>query len=293
MEYSPQKIEDHCEELKKFESSTGKIAYFDGGAGPVILLIHGIPTNSWLYRDLVTPLTEAGYRVIIPDMLGFGHSDKPKLRSSYSPEMHSQRLVELMDDLQIDKFSMVVHDAGGPWSYHLAMEKSESIQSFIFLNTIIVPEGFHPPMNLKENSLFTKILGELYDSDFFGKIIVNSTLKAGTSKHKMKRQERRGYWYNMNTGTDTAIRYFFTHFDKMREVADTFRAFAQKADWNLGIIWGMEDDILNGHEQIPVLQETVGVQESKIHKLEECAHFIQEEEPILVADAIVKIIKAS
>ncbi len=288
MSYQASKIEEHQAQLYRLTATTGKIAFLDEGKGDPILLIHGIPTNSWLYRDLVNPLVSQGHRVIVPDMLGFGASDKPDLESSYAPEMHSHRLGELVDALKLDRFSVVVHDAGGPWSYDMIKERHKQIDNLVFLNTILFPEGFNPPINPKGGSFFVKLLGELYESGTFGKLIVNSTLKQGTSKHKLKRQERRGYWHNLKQGSDAAIRYFFGHLDKMRSEAEEFHSFLESTDHgiNIGSIWGMEDDILIGEKQIPLMISELGMKEERIIKLEDVSHFVTEEEPERVAKHI-------
>ena len=84
---------------QSFSSKDGVIKYIDKGQGPVILLLHGVPTSGWLYRKMIDPLVNAGYRVIAPDMLGFGNSDSPEGYEIYSEEMHAQRLLELMNAL--------------------------------------------------------------------------------------------------------------------------------------------------------------------------------------------------
>lgn len=67
--------------------NNSQIKYIDAGAknSPCILLIHGVPTSSWLYRHMIDPLVSKGYRVIAPDMLGYGQSDKPKGYDIYAP----------------------------------------------------------------------------------------------------------------------------------------------------------------------------------------------------------------
>ena len=86
---------------KSFSSPEGNIRYIDRGQGPAILLLHGVPSSSWLYRKMIDPLVAAGYRVIAPDMLGFGSSDSPKGYHIYSESKHADRLLGLMDHLKI------------------------------------------------------------------------------------------------------------------------------------------------------------------------------------------------
>ncbi len=290
MIYRPADIEAHWAQLKEYESSTGTLAYLDMGEGHPIFLIHGIPTNSWLYRLIIPHLTQAGHRVIVPDMLGFGKSDKPDILSSYSPVMHSQRLLELKRHLQIDHYDLVVHDAGGPWSYNFVLETLTDLQHMVLLNTIMYAEGFNPPIRPKKDSLFSKILGELYDSRIFGKMMVNSTLRSGTDKHKMTRHEKRGYWHSIHPGSDAPIRYFFTHLDQMELSAQHFRERVTGNDVHMSIIWGKTDGFLLADEQVPLIQEHFSVPADRTHVLEDTSHFLTEEEPETVASLILQSI---
>ena len=76
--------EDFCLKQKSFQSADGNIKYTDRGEGEVILLLHGVPVSSWLYRKIIPGLVNGGYRVIAPDMLGFGTSDNPDAYEIYS-----------------------------------------------------------------------------------------------------------------------------------------------------------------------------------------------------------------
>ncbi|USN55142.1 MAG: alpha/beta fold hydrolase [Candidatus Peribacteria bacterium] len=88
------------------------MAYLDRGVrdGPVILLLHGTPTNSWLWRYMVPLLLQQGYRVIAPDMLGFGRSEKVVNLDVLEPQLQAQRIIALMNYLDIDQWSVVAHD---------------------------------------------------------------------------------------------------------------------------------------------------------------------------------------
>ena len=74
--------------MQQFDSDGVKIAYLDEGEGEIILCLHGQPSWSYLYRKMIPLLTGAGYRVIAPDLIGFGRSDKPTERSNYTYANH-------------------------------------------------------------------------------------------------------------------------------------------------------------------------------------------------------------
>jgi len=90
--------------------------YIDEGprdATPVLLL-HGNPTWGFLWRDTIPPLLEAGYRVIVPDQIGFGLSEHPHLAGAHSLDNHAANIVGLLDQLELMGVVFVCHDWGGP-----------------------------------------------------------------------------------------------------------------------------------------------------------------------------------
>ena len=95
-----------------YEAREGRIHYLDEGTGPVVVMVHGNPTWSFLYRDLIREL-RADHRCIAIDHLGCGLSDKPA-SGTYRLEAHLANLAGLLDHLGVTRFSLVVHDWGGP-----------------------------------------------------------------------------------------------------------------------------------------------------------------------------------
>src|SRR5271155_3555364 len=88
------------------------MAYIDEGerSGRAVLLLSGNPTWAFLYRDFVRPLTDAGYRVIAPDCIGSGYSDKPRIDAAYSLAHHIADLVSLIDQLELTGMAIVSQD---------------------------------------------------------------------------------------------------------------------------------------------------------------------------------------
>jgi len=135
-------------EQNSFLSTHGNLKYIDKGQGKVIVLLHGVPTSGWLYRKIIDTLTES-YRVIVPDMLGFGSSDSPKGYEIYEPKEHALRLIALMDSLNIKEWTHVFHDAGGLWTWellkkHKGLFKSGLLDADIMDKNAI--EGYKKPM---------------------------------------------------------------------------------------------------------------------------------------------------
>jgi haloalkane dehalogenase len=108
--------------------------YIDEGSGPVVLMLHGNPTWSFYYRNLVKELKAAGFRCIVPDHIGCGLSDKPR-DYDYSLRQRMDDVEGLLDYLAIDQFSLVLHDWGGAIGCGVAGRRPEAVQKLVLLNT--------------------------------------------------------------------------------------------------------------------------------------------------------------
>jgi haloalkane dehalogenase len=115
------------------ETKHGKIHYIDEGQGDIILFVHGTPTWSFLYRNYVKELSKT-HRCIAIDHLGFGLSDKPTDFNG-TPVAHSKNLELLIDSLQLEKFTLVVHDFGGPIGLSYAIAHPDKISNIVLFNT--------------------------------------------------------------------------------------------------------------------------------------------------------------
>jgi haloalkane dehalogenase len=111
----------------------GAMHYVDVGAGPTVLLVHGTPTWSYLWRDLVADLS-TDHRVVAMDHIGFGLSDKPA-EWSYTPEAHAANVERLARALDLRDVTLVVHDFGGPIGLKLALDEPERVARLVVLNT--------------------------------------------------------------------------------------------------------------------------------------------------------------
>ncbi len=110
-----------------------KLHYLDEGSGEVLLMLHGNPTWSFFYRDLVKHYSQ-NYRVIAPDHIGCGLSDKPQ-NYSYQLANHINNILALIDSLQLNNISLIVHDWGGAIGFGTATERPDLFKRFIVFNT--------------------------------------------------------------------------------------------------------------------------------------------------------------
>src|SRR2546421_12617273 len=91
-----------------------RLAHLDEGEGPPVVFFHGEPTWSFLWRKVIPPVRDAGYRCIAPDLAGFGRSDKPADIDWYSYDRHTELIAGLLTELDLRDATAVVHDWGGP-----------------------------------------------------------------------------------------------------------------------------------------------------------------------------------
>ena len=114
-----------------------RLHYVDEGSGPPILLVHGQPTWSYLYRKMIQPLVAAGYRCIAPDLMGFGLSDKPTDESAYTLGRHVELVTGLVEKLQLAGVTIVGQDWGGPVGLRYAIDHQDNVRSLVILNTLV------------------------------------------------------------------------------------------------------------------------------------------------------------
>jgi haloalkane dehalogenase len=105
------------------------------GDGAPVLLLHGEPTWSYLYRKVIPPLVATGARCVAPDYFGFGRSDKPTDRGWYSYDAHYSSIERFADELDLRDATLVVQDWGGPLGFRLAVERPHRIARLVVLNT--------------------------------------------------------------------------------------------------------------------------------------------------------------
>lgn len=116
------------------EVKGSKMHYVDEGEGDPILLLHGQPTSSYLWRNIIPHLSKKG-RCIAPDLIGMGKSDKPKLDYTFGD--HYAYLSEFIEKLGLKNVNLVIHDWGSGLGFHYAHEHQDNIKGIAFMEAII------------------------------------------------------------------------------------------------------------------------------------------------------------
>jgi haloalkane dehalogenase len=115
----------------------GRMHYVDEGEGEPVLFVHGTPTWSFEFRALIRAV-RGNHRAIAPDHLGFGLSERPE-SFAYTPEAHAHALEAFVDRLGLERFSLVVHDLGGPIALPLALARPERVTRLVVMNSFMWP----------------------------------------------------------------------------------------------------------------------------------------------------------
>ncbi len=254
--------------------------YVDEGQGETVLFIHGTPSWSFLYREQIKALSQS-YRCIAPDHIGFGLSDKFK-EINGSPQWHSQNLERLVDSLQLDNITLVVHDFGGPIGLSFALRNPQKIKRIVLFNTWLWETASNPEAQ-KVNKLLNSGMGKfLYlNMNLSPKVL----LKQGFYNKKALSKDMHKHYTKVFPNKDS--RYSLLRIGQsMVGSSDWYQQqweqMEQLADKPMLILWGTKDRFL-GPEYLNRWKQ----QFPKAHVNEfDCGHFVQEEQPEQVTKAM-------
>ena len=140
---------------REFDSGDGWMSYLDEGRGRPVVLVHGSPSWSYLWRHVVRGMA-AHHRCIAPDHLGFGLSQKPK-GADYRPQAHANRFERLMEKLDVREATLVMHDSGVAIGMNWALKHPERVRDMVVING--------PCWDLRENRSAMR-LSHLVDNPF-------------------------------------------------------------------------------------------------------------------------------
>jgi haloalkane dehalogenase len=264
-----------------FQAEAGKLHYVDEGNGQPIVMLHGNPTWSFLYRKLIKSLSPK-YRCIAPDYLGFGLSDKPS-DYSYLPEEHANNLAALIDHLGLKNITLVVQDWGGPIGMHYAVTHPENIARLIVMNTwawSVKGDPHYVMFSAFMGGPIGRFLIKKYN--FFAKTFMRS---AFGDPGKLDKAAHDHYLRAFPTAEDRKACYVFPK----QIVASS--AWLDRLWSRISVVgnkpalfvWGMKDIAFREKE---LQQWQRAFPNSRTVQLDSVGHFVQEEAPIELAQAV-------
>jgi len=253
--------------------------YLDEGSGDPVVAVHGNPTWSFYYRNLVRELRD-DYRVIVPDHMGCGLSDKPGDDVyDYTLNRRIEDFSRLMDDLGLADISLVVHDWGGMISIAWAVRNPERVKRLVILNTA----AFHLP----ESKSFPWQLWMVRDTPLGPLLVRGLNLFARGASHlactrkKLTKAVRDAYCAPYDSWADRIATLRFVQDIPLRPgepgydiVSDTVARLEVFRDRPVLVCWGDKDFIFDHH----FLAEWQRIlPEADFHRFADCGHYILED----------------
>ncbi|OBI06712.1 haloalkane dehalogenase [Mycobacterium scrofulaceum] len=265
-----------------FDSSRGRLHYIDEGAGPPLLLWHGNPTWSFLYRNIVIALRDR-FRCVAPDYLGFGLSDRPA-GFGYTIEEHARVLGEFVDHLDLEGYLTMGQDWGGPISMAVAVERAERVRGVILGNT------WFWPTDVFTTKMFSRVMSSpplqyaVLHRNFFVERLIPAGVQRRPSDAVME------HYRAVQPNADT--RRGVAEMPKQILAAEPLLArLARDVPAKLGakpalFVWGMKDFAFRPGPTLPRMRATFP--DHVVVELPDAKHFIQEDAPDQIAAAIAE-----
>lgn len=264
---------DYPFESLDLELPDGRMRYVDQGSGPAVVLLHGTPTWSFLYRHLIGALS-TDHRVIAPDHLGFGRSDKPA-EAEYGPEAHARNLARLIEHLDLREFTLGVHDFGGPIGMSYALEHPDRVSGLILFNTWMW--SLKGTRAERVSRLLGGRLGRLLYTrlNFSPRVLLKA---AFGDRSALTPEIHARYLEPFPTPDDRIAPWVFA-----RELAGASEWYArlwarrqQLASTPALVLWGMKDPAFTPDD---LARWRTVLPDARVVEFEQAGHFVQEEAP--------------
>lgn len=289
---------DHLASLDRVKLDGNTLAYLDLGASdaPAVMLIHGIPTSSYLFRDVAPQIAAAGYRVIAPDLMGFGASDKPADPAAYATEARSARLFALADHLGIENFALVLHDVGGITGWQMVEDAPDRLTAVVATNTMAGLAGVTPaPAVIKimsQQATPQEVFAPMATSEG-AEALALMWLEQGwfgpgsvpASETTVYAADTKGASIVYETFFEQAVPAFMMG-EEARNVA--LAAFGGPT----AIIFGEQDAYFDADVVVVDLQARLGTPDANITRISDAGHYLQAQAPEAYVSALTGFLKA-
>jgi len=259
-------------EFHQLDLEMGSMNYVDEGTGEPVVMVHGNPTWSFIYRHLIRQLAPE-YRCVAMDHIGFGLSDKPP-NWSYRPRDHADNLVALIEALDLTDITLVVQDWGGPIGLSYAVDHPENVKRLVILNSWMWPvdrDWYYLAFSKFMGGPLGRVLIRRFN--FFARFLMPQLYG---DRRKLTDRIHRHYLEPLAEPDDRKGEWVFP-----REIVgstDWLRALWSKrdrlADVSALIAWGMKDFAFREHE-LTAWRHVLP--QASVVELEDAGHYVQEE----------------
>lgn len=269
-----------------------RLHYVDEGPphAPPICMLHGNPTWSYMYRRPIAALSERGHRCVAFDHMGFGRSDKPADPRRYRLAEHVDNAIGLLDQLDLHDVTLVLHDWGGPIGLGAAVERPDRIRAIVAMNTWAweLP-SFLPPF-LRQ--FRTEGLGELLAlaGNLFVESIPGGMFRRDPDPAMMEayRAPFPDYWSRIGTlafPRDIPLTERDPSAPAIAQIQERLPALGRP----LLLIWGMRDRVF---QPVFIDQWRTLMPDLSVVTLDDASHYLVEDRPDAVSDAVDTFVKS-
>jgi len=256
------------------------------GSGPAVVLLHGVPSSSYLYRKVIPLLADREMRAVAFDYPGLGLADRPR-EFDYSWGGLARFTGEAMDALEVDRCHLVVHDIGGPVGFEWAVANPDRVLSITALNTLIDVASFHRPWSMHPFSI--RGVGEVYLRTMtrfaFSELFY---LQGVENRSAVPRGEVYAY-YDLLKREDggRAFLQIMRGFELTEEKQQLFYEGLDpdRRPYPAQIVWGSKDPALGEKRRLAV-QRALGVDDPLLLPAK---HFLQEDQALAIAKAVAAL----
>jgi pimeloyl-ACP methyl ester carboxylesterase len=269
-----------------FDINGQKLHYIEEGKGEPVLFVHGTPSWSFDYRNVIKKL-KVNYRCVAIDHIGFGLSDKPE-HYDYSTQNHSKTLEKFVLEKHLDNITLVVHDFGGAIGLNFAIQHPDKIKRLVILNSWLWSIENDPDFITLSKILKSPLLPFLYRYLNFSPrfILPKSFGERKLPKHLLKQYTKPFANKTQRNGALAFAKSLLNDQDWFEELWNRRQAISNKTTL---FIWGMKDPVIKP-QNLEKFQS--GFTNSRTVKLELTGHFPQEEQPEKVTYAIFDFLTA-
>jgi pimeloyl-ACP methyl ester carboxylesterase len=276
-----QAINIHSAAGRRFTAGGVRSFVREQGSGPDVVLLHGVPASSFLYRKLMAPLADQGMRAVAMDFPGLGLADRPHA-FDYSWSGLAAWLGQAIDALEIERCHLVVHDIGGPIGCEWAIRNPDRVQSLTALNTMLSPAGFRRPWPMRPFSI--PGVGRLWLRATPGPVFAALFRRQGLcDRSAMARAEIYAYHELLHRVDGGRA---FLRIMRGFELTEAKQRFLHQGlaehRWPALVVWGENDPAL-GLEQMRDTQRVLGTDDVILLP---ARHFLQEDQAQPLAYAI-------
>ncbi len=237
----------------RFARANGwRMHYVDEGKGEPVVMLHGNPTWGFLWRKVIPPLLAAGHRVIVPDQIGFGLSEKPTREQAHTLDGHTANLSALVRRLGLERITLVCHDWGGPTGLSFAMSNPERVRALVVMSTWawpLPPAEFHTRI-FPWRMMHAPIAGP-YLLGRHNALAGRGVYLSVVNREKFRRTAQAAYEAVLPDPASRLLTWTWPRWIPLDESARAMERFAwlerelSRSKFPTLIIWGREDDVFD------------------------------------------------